>query len=532
MAVQLTSGYARLLFAAVMTLTMAILSAQAQAGASTADHTTFKELQQPFESGPAVTQACLKCHTEAAHQVMKTPHWTWEFLNPATQQKLGKQHVLNNFCISVESNYAFCTTCHAGYGWKDHSFDFTKQENVDCLVCHDTTGKYRKQPGTGGLPPLKAIEWPPGSGKIVRPVDLQKVAQNVGKTSRDTCGACHFFGGGGDGVKHGDMDSSLAAPEANIDIHMDATGLDFICSSCHQASGHRVPGSRYAPTARDDKGKLMRGKESGRNPATCQSCHGTDPHKSTRLNSHADKIACQTCHIPKYARGGVPTKMGWDWSTAGQKGPDGKPLIKKDAKGHVIYDAKKGDFIVAENVVPEYKWFNGTVSYTLLGAKIDNSKVVPINAFEGGPDDGKSLIWPVKVMRGKQPYDPVNKTLVKPHTAGDDSTAYWKNFGWEKAIAAGMAETGLPFSGKVDFVETEMAWPITHMVAAKDESLGCVDCHGANSRLAGLPGIYMPGHSASRLLDTAGWGLAALCLVGVIGHGGIRILAARKGSEK
>jgi hypothetical protein len=132
-------------------------------------------------------------------------------------------------------------------------------------------------------------------------------------------------------------------------------------------------------------------------------------------------------------------------------------------------------------------------------------------------------------MRGKQPYDPVNMTLVKPHTAGDDSTAYWKNFGWEKAVAAGMSDTGLPFSGKVDFVETEMAWPITHMVAPKDQSLGCVDCHGAESRLAGLPGIYMPSHSVNRLLDTAGWGLAALCLVGVIGHGGIRILSARKG---
>jgi len=26
--------------------------------------------------------------------------------------------------------------------------------------------------------------------------------------------------------------------------------------------------------------------------------------------------------------------------------------------------------------------------------------------------------------RGSQPYDPVNKTLVTPHTAGNDDTAY------------------------------------------------------------------------------------------------------------
>ena len=498
--------------------------------ASTADHSQFKELQGPFQSGPEVTRACLGCHTEAARQVMKTKHWTWEFLHPETSQRLGKKHVINNFCISIESNLAFCTTCHAGYGWIDNDFDFGIEANVDCLVCHDTSGKYRKQPGTGGLPPVKAIESPPGSGKFSKPVDLTAVAQEVGKTSRDTCGACHFFGGGGDGVKHGDMDSSLAAPEAEIDIHMDATGLDFTCATCHQTHGHQVPGSRYTPTAIDPKGALMRGKDEGRNPATCQSCHGNAPHKTeARLNSHAAKIACQTCHIPKIARGGVPTKMSWDWSTAGKKDKDGKPLTLKDKKGHVIYDARKGDFVLGENVVPEYAWFNGDVTYTLLGDKVDKTAgVTRINTLGGAPDDGRSLIWPMKVMRGQQPYDPVNHTLVKPHTAGDDSTGYWKNFGWEKAIAAGMADTGLPFSGQVDFIKTEMSWPITHMVAAKDKALGCVDCHAADSRLAGLPGIYMPNHSGNRLLDTVGWGLALLTLIGVLVHGAGRIFAARK----
>ena len=517
---------------AATVVTVLALGTASAAQQSTADHGAFKELQGPFGSGPEVTRACLKCHTEAASQVMKTPHWTWEYKNPATGQTLGKRHVLNNFCISVESNEPFCTTCHAGYGLKDDKFDFTRQENVDCLVCHDTSGRYRKQPGMAGLPPVEPLESPPGSGKIVKPVDLADVAQRVGRTSRDSCGACHFFGGGGDGVKHGDMDSSLAAPETEIDVHMDATGHDFTCATCHMTKGHAVPGSRYAPTAKDHRGALMRGKDSGRNPATCQSCHDNGPHKVARLNRHADTLACQTCHIPEMARGGVATKMSWDWSTAGKRGADGKPLITKDAKGHVIYDARKGDFVLGENVVPEYRWFNGTVNYTLLEDKIDNTRVVPVNSFEGGPDDGKSLIWPVKVMRGRQPYDPVNKTLVKPHTAGNDDTSYWENFGWEKAVAAGMASAGAEFSGKVDFVETEMTWPITHMVAPKGRALGCEQCHSAGSRLSGVPGIYMPSHSASALLDRTGWGLALLCLVGVLGHGGIRVASARKGAGK
>jgi octaheme c-type cytochrome (tetrathionate reductase family) len=500
------------------------------ASGSTADHSQFKALQRTFQSGPEVTQACLSCHTEAAKQVHKTKHWTWEYLNPASNQRLGKKHVLNNFCLSIESNLAFCTTCHAGYGWVDSHFDFSDETKVDCLVCHDTTGKYRKQPGTGGLPPLKPIESPPGSGKFSKPVDLQAVARKVGKTSRDTCGACHFFGGGGDGVKHGDMDSSLAAPETDLDVHMDATGLDFACATCHATKAHDVPGSRYTPTARDDHGVLMRGKETGRNPATCQSCHGNTPHKhEARLNAHAQKLACQTCHIPKYARGGVPTKLSWDWSTAGKKGPDGKPLTVKDKKGHVIYDARKGDFVLGENVVPEYAWFNGDIRYTLLGDQVDNRAVTRINSLGGAPGDGRSLIWPMKVMRGVQPYDPVNHTLVKPHTAGEDSTAYWKNFGWEQAIATGMADTGVAFSGQVGFIKTEMSWPLTHMVAPKDKALGCVDCHAAQSRLAGLPGIYMPSHSANVWLDRLGWGIAAMTLLGVLGHGAVRLVTGKKG---
>ena len=76
---------------------------------TTADHTKFKQLQKTFASGPEVTKACLECHTEAAGQIHRTKHWKWEFLNPETKQTLGKKTVLNNFCISIASNYASCT---------------------------------------------------------------------------------------------------------------------------------------------------------------------------------------------------------------------------------------------------------------------------------------------------------------------------------------------------------------------------------------------------------------------------------------
>jgi len=507
-------------------------AASARVLKSTSDHTKFKVLQQDFASGPEVTKACLTCHTEAAKQLQLTQHWQWEFLN-ADGRRLGKKRVINNFCTSVASNYAYCTTCHIGYGWKDDSFDFSAQENVDCLVCHDTTGNYRKAAGFAGQVVTQETEFPPGSGNMVKPVTLRPIAQEVARTSRDTCGACHFFGGGGDGVKHGDLDSSLASPDKALDVHMDALGNNFTCATCHMTAGHQVPGSRYAPTAVDRGNAHLRGKEYKTNPTTCQSCHGQAPHKarSAKLNDHTDKVACQTCHIPAYARGGVPTKMSWDWSTAGLMGLDGKPLLRKDAKGRVVYTAAKGTFGLAENVVPDYVWFNGRVSYTLLGDRIEKgAQPTRINHFEGSAGDGKSMIWPVKVFRGKQAYDPVHKTLVVTHMAGTDDTAFWTNFNWEKAVAEGMASVGAPFSGKVDFVATESMWPITHMVAPATDALRCHDCHASGAHLEKVAGIYIPGRGSDHAawLEVVGWALAALALLGTLAHGSGRIVATKR----
>lgn len=497
---------------------------------TTADHSKFKELQRAFKTGPELTKACMACHTEAAGQIHRTKHWKWEYLNPQTNQMLGKKTIVNNFCISIASNYASCTSCHVGYGWKDAKFDFKSEENVDCVVCHDTTGNYRKPPGLAGNVVTRDTEFPPGSGKIIKGIDLAKIAQKVGKTSRDTCGACHFNGGGGDGVKHGDLDSSMAAPDKELDVHMDAAGLDFTCATCHKTSSHDVAGSRYAPTAKDTKGAHLRGVADSGNPATCVSCHGNGPHKQEpRLNQHAVKVACQTCHIPAYARGGVPTKMNWDWSTAGQRDANGQHIVRKDAKGHITYESRKGDFILAENVKPQYAWFNGEVKYTLLTDKIEKSdRRTRINALGGSATDGKSMIWPMKVFTGSQPYDPVNKTLITPHTSGNDDTGFWKNLVWDKAIEVGMKDSGAPYSGKFDFIDTEMSWPITHMVAPKEKALGCVECHARDGRLAGITGVYLPGRDANPLVDKAGWGLALLTLLGVAGHGAMRLISRNK----
>jgi len=509
---------------------LAASPAPAATANSTADHSKFDELKGPFTSGPEVTKACLACHTEASKQIHKTKHWNWSVVNPATGRDLGKKNIINNFCGSVVSNEPRCTSCHIGYGWKDDEYDFASQENVDCLVCHDTTTKYRKFPAGAGHPAYKPTEWPPGSGRFMQPANLSEVAQSVGPTTRRNCGICHFLGGGGNAVKHGDLDMSLLNPGPYLDVHMSPDKLNFTCSNCHGGDNHLVKGSRYSMKAKDLSGIDVPGRTDG-SRASCESCHGMTPHpeeSNPKLNEHTDRLACPTCHIPAFARGGYATKMWWDWSTAGKLTPEGKPLKIHNDKGLEIYSGMKGDFAWGDHVVPEYRWFDGNVKYTLFGDKVTGEETVSINKYGGGPDDPNSRIWPFKVMRGKQPYDKGLQTLAVVHTFGKDDSAYWRNYDWDKALEAGMKAAGSEYSGQMGFVDTEMAWPITHMVAPKEDAVECVSCHNQNSRLKDVPGVYIPGRDRFGMLDTLAWIAAALTLLGVAGHGAIRILMNRK----
>ncbi len=497
--------------------------AEVKKSTSTADHTKFEELQQPFATGPDVTKACLECHTEASKQIHKTTHWNWKITHPNTGQVLGKKKVINSFCGSITTNYARCTSCHIGYGWKDDSFDFASEENVDCLVCHDTTDTYQKYPTDAGHPAYVDKLFPPKKGKkLFKAPDLSHVAQNVGKPRRENCGVCHFYGGGGDGVKHGDLDSSMTNPPRSLDVHLGTDGLNFVCTECHNTDGHDLKGSHYTSIGKDTHGIDIPGRDDG-SRASCESCHGDKPHPTTvndKINEHTNKIACQTCHIPFYARGGVPSKTWWDWSTAGQKDPNGKHIKKKDKNGYVTYVTKKGTFEWGENLVPEYDWLAGDIRYQELDEKLDPNSIVPINTFRGSYDDPDARIWPFKVMRGKQPYDKGNDTLVISHLFGKDSEAYWKSFDWNRAIKVAMDAAGADYSGEYGWIETTMHWPLSHMVAPKEEALGCADCHSRDGRLQNLEGFYMPGRDKSDLLDIIGW-LAVLGTLGGISLHGI-----------
>lgn len=408
------------------------------------DHGGF--FNTPLADGPAVTRACLECHPQSASQVMHTAHFRWlgedvEVPGHKGKTQIGKRNLINNFCIGISGNWPSCTRCHAGYGWTDETFDFEQPTNVDCLVCHERTGSYAKV--EAGLPQSD--------------VDLVAAARSVGFPRRNNCGGCHSFGGGGVGVKHGDLDNSLDHPEAADDVHMGRLG--FLCIDCHVTQQHRITGRSMSVSVDDQDG------------IGCQDCHQVEPHEDERLNAHLAAVSCEACHIPSFARR-VPTKMEWDWSQAGDDTRADDPHT---------YLKIKGSFVYGTDMTPKYFWFNGRSRRYLLGDVIDPNEPTPINYPLGSRGDPSAKITPFKVHWAKQPYDQQTQQLIVPVTSGKGG--YWHDFDWDQALRLGAERNGQTYSGDYDFASTVMYWPLSHMVTPKQEALMCEACHGARSRL-------------------------------------------------
>jgi octaheme c-type cytochrome (tetrathionate reductase family) len=413
----------------------------------TPDHTplvALKDRPAPQE----VTTACLECHPKVGRDLLGTAHWNWKGQSPTlagyeNRTDVSLQLMVNNYCIAIGSNQYACATCHIGYGWMDSAFDFSDPTQIDCLVCHDTTGTYKKNPQKAGMPDPE--------------LDLAAIAKKVGRPSRQACGSCHFQSGGGPNAKHGDLGPVLANPPGDLDMHMGT--LNMRCQDCHTTERHRIAGmSQTAPAV---EGRVR-----------CEKCHGPTPHGvvgmlGRHMDDHVRTIACETCHIPSIARTN-PTLLRRDYSTAGRDIPDAK-----DKLGMPAYDKRFGTLTWAKDLVPEYLWSDGTRHATLIGDTIDPSGVVSLNAPIGEKRNPNARIFPFKAHQAVQPYDTENKTLAIPKLV----EAYWVDFDWQKAITAGMKAVGQEYSGKYGFVETRMYSSIHHEVVPAKAALGCTDCH-------------------------------------------------------
>ncbi len=417
---------------------------------------------------------CRICHENVILDLQQTGHWKWRgtSVNIAGREAEthGKRDLLNAFFIGVPSNEARCSQCHPGFGWTDATFDFAGLNGVDCFICHDTTGTYAKHPtsGGGGASLLQS-----GQPVLTGPADLTQVVYNVGVPTRRNCGACHFYADGGDNVKHGDLSSDLANPTREMDVHMG--GLDFACQTCHTMRRHGIAGFG-----------LHSVNEGGGSPR-CTRCHSaTAPHTQypaldVLLNLHVNRLACELCHIPTYARS-KPTIVGWYWNAAGQN----LHPTPVDAHGRPTYDKDKGSLVWALDVQPTPRWFNGKWRRMIVGS----ADTYAAAGTPGDPvilaeptataADADAKIYPFKVMYGRQPADTVNKRLIVPHLFGSAAgpNAYWGSYNWALALQEGAAYSGVPFSGTYGFPNTVTYLRVSHEIAPKERALMCESCHG------------------------------------------------------
>lgn len=476
--------------------------------------------------------SCQMCHdgdgavSFDAHAVdiLNSLHWTWDMTDSATGEPVGKYNVINNYCVAVASNEPRCTSCHIGIGW-NQSVNITEgtqaaqMAKIDCLVCHDGSKTYVKNPTGAGAPYPTKYGITDGD-----PLSYTEIVRSFQTPDRDNCGACHFFGGGGEGVKHGTMDGSLSTPAEATDVHM---GNGMNCVDCHSygaANQVAFVGSRYSKDTHDAQMCIdchTDGNSGAPNPATAH---------SALAPKHFSILACQTCHVPSMARGGKATKTYWDWETAGNYIPgDGTKIdrVIKNGDGDIVYHSKKGSFVWGYDIVPEYQWANGNVDHIQVADTIDPNGRNHINVLQSTVEK-PGLIFPVKVFVGRQPYDTLNNNLVVPHLfptpaeKADPATskAYWQKYNWELAAEAGMAAYGSSYdsaASDIGFAETDFTWVANHMVAPKEEVVQCWECHQSKDRLdmqaLGLTGTMALIQSDDRNVTYAGYRIDANSIV-------------------
>ena len=447
---------------------MVTLMAASWAMAGT-DHAEF--VKGPFKSGEQVTKVCLQCHDKQAGDFMKTTHWKWKGTPnhvkgmEKSKKEYGKANMINAFCTSVQGGkdgmvHEACGKCHAGYNWTRTNYDFTNKTNIDCLVCHARKGNYQRSASFCTVD-TKSMD------KGVMNLDL--AAQSVGLPERKNCGYCHFFGGGADAVKSAGLESTLEKPDKKQDVHMGTKasgGQDMTCQACHTAKDHKISGASSMMAHYDSR-------------VNCDQCHtgAKAPHQKSMngkiLNNHLAAVACQTCHIPFFAKAQA-TKMSWKWSDVG-----------KDIKAEEQFDKetfvkKKGSFTWGMQVKPAYAWSNGQIERYMVGDKIkDPGKPVIMSRPAGDIKDKTAKIYPYKLYTGNQPMD----TKFKYLSIFQQYKSLWDDYNWDKALKAGAEGAGLPYSGKYQFVNTVTYIAVEHEVSPREETLQCGECHMGGTRM-------------------------------------------------
>lgn len=415
---------------------------------------------------------CQQCHSVEVDEVLNSAHYQWkagadEMVNGQPEQGkiiqrdsngniLPGTSAMNSYCINTLGNWSGCGSCHVGLGPEPSTSNY----NVDCLLCHQK--HYKRKKVNGGFQPDTANMC----------IDMNTAVQTVHKPQRDNCVQCHSVGGGGDNYKRGDLAvAHKNTTDTIFDRHMATTGGNLVCQACHTTSHHKIAG----------RGTDLRPLDSNAGVSCSTSaCHptknGASGHSTTDINKHVGRVACQTCHIPTFAKNATDslateaTEMHRDWT---------KPEWNASKARWEPTSTK------ANNQTPKYRHWNGTSwGYNLKDpVMIDpNTGAYAMSRPEGGINDSNSMLYPFKYKTSKQAFAPGLNILI-----AIDTSKYWSmpappyvptQADINASVAAGLTNMGYSSTMPFSWVTTDEYQLITHEVpTAANNVLTCTKCH-------------------------------------------------------
>ena len=433
-----------------------------------AEHATITSYDGP--------STCIACHQQDAYNMFGSVHYQWTGPSPNAINLTtysGKADInFNTYCGSaVTSRRIACWSCHAGNGRVPKmTVDSSQLANIDCLTCHQDAYRRKAAPpavqltyrGYDGVARTWTLPQEDAEGNFqyvpdeaAMGISALTAARTVHLPTRTTCLSCHAYAAGSDCGKRGDLSVETASPPLWAEVHMSPLGQDLACVACHAAGNHRLKGRGLDITTNDHPDRL-----------TCVSggCHPFAPHQNTRLDAHTGRVACQTCHIPAYAKLAT-TEMRRDWL---------KPFWAQGLFGG------QGGFKPEEYresmVVPTYRWFDGTsVNYVL-----SQTTPPPVNAqgaYEfalpnGAVNSVGAYIYPMKEHWANSALHLETNRFI-PHS----TFMYFVTGDFGRAVTEGQIRSGLRGAWKL--VEVHTFQTLNHGVEPSANALSCGACHAS-----------------------------------------------------
>ena len=424
-------------------------------------------------------ETCINCHESEAQEVHGSVHYQQTGMTPNVTNITGTagkaEGAFNTYCGSIKTSpYFTCAGCHVGNGLPPEPEMTAEQlNNIDCMMCHQDeylrigAPPYEDATAVGAdgeettiqIPVAETFRFIPDEANMS--ISLLEAARTVHPTTRASCLRCHASASGSDGGKRGDISFVNVDPPITSDIHMSSHGEDLTCSNCHNAKNHLFKGRGLDLRPNDVNDRF-----------TCAECHTDEPHEdysataAKSLDRHATKVACQTCHIPKFAKD-ISTEVGRDWTHT---------HFSEVACGG------RGGWLPEEiresNVTPTYRWFDGTSEVYILGQipdeNADGEKIFGIAHGDANSADAK--IYPMKEHRSIAAQHDATGLMI-PHS----TYTFFTQNSFDLAVRDGMEQEGM--EGSYSLVDVHTYQTINHGVESEDNALGCGECHGADSRM-------------------------------------------------